>query len=197
MMRYTSTITIGGLKLAESRIVADLLLRGVSPDAWQEAIEQKNILQARNIVSAKITARLVRERLKTMDADVWKMVRDGKGSVPIQAVFACALKHSKLLTDFVLLVVADQYRLFSPTLPRNQWAKFLEGCRERDPVMPLWTEATCRRLRSSIFQCLAQAGYIDTTKDCRLHKVHIAPQVLAYLRSHNEAEVLKAMQVGP
>jgi hypothetical protein len=196
-MIYRSTITIGGLKLHESRIIADLLLRGVSPEAWREAIEEKNILQARSKVSAKNTAGLVRERLKTMDADVWKMVRDGKGSVPIQAVFACALKHSKLLTDFVLLVVADQYRLFSPTLPRNQWAKFLEGCRERDADMPLWTESTCRRLRSSIFQCLAQVGFIDGTKDCRLQKVHIAPQVLAYLRSHHEAEVVQAMQVGP
>jgi hypothetical protein len=197
MMLYRSTITIGGLKLAESRIVADLLLRGIKSDEWRDAIEHKNVLQSRSPVSAKNTARLVRERLKTLDAGAWRMVREGKGAIPIQVVFACALKHSRLLKDFMVLAVADHYRLFSTTLPSAIWAKFLEGCRERDPDMPLWTEATRRRLRSSVFQCLAQAGYISSTKECRLQKVHLAPQVIAYLKNRHEDDVLQAMQVGP
>lgn len=196
MMLYRSTITIGGLKLAESRIIADLLLRGVSQDEWRDAIENKNVLQSRSAISAKNTARLVRERLETLDVGAWRMVRDGKGAIPIQVAFACALKHSRLLKDFMVLVVADQYRVFSPALPSTIWTKFLEGCRERDPDMPLWKEATCKRLRSSVFQSLAQAGYLSSTKERRLQKVHLAPQVITYLKNRHENDVIQAMQVG-
>lgn len=37
-MTYTATITSGSLRLRESRIVADLLLRQVSAAEWREAI---------------------------------------------------------------------------------------------------------------------------------------------------------------
>src|SRR5438093_3090594 len=46
--RYGAEITAGGLKLRESRVVADLLLSGVDQDAWIAAIRDKNVLQARN-----------------------------------------------------------------------------------------------------------------------------------------------------
>ena len=195
-MIYRSTITIGGLRLPESRKIADLLLKGVTKGEWNDAIAKKNILQARSISSARIVGGLVRERLVTMQPEMWKMVRDGIGTVPIQAVFACALKHSKLLLDFMLLVVADQFRLFSPTVPKKLWGKYLEGCQERDPQMPLWSPATCQRLRLSILQSLAQAGYLDSTKSCRLRTVHLGAQVEGYLRHHQELEVLEAMLVG-
>jgi len=44
-----------------------------------------------------------------------------------------------------------------------------------------WNESTRRRLRSSVFQTLAQAGFIESTKTLKLQPVHIAPQVLRYL----------------
>jgi hypothetical protein len=47
-MTYTADITAGSLKVAESRIVADLLLKDVSPEKWKQAIIQENILQAKS-----------------------------------------------------------------------------------------------------------------------------------------------------
>ena len=45
-MRYAADITAGALKVPESRIVADLLLRHVDHDSWQNAIVKENALQA-------------------------------------------------------------------------------------------------------------------------------------------------------
>jgi hypothetical protein len=63
--------------------------------------------------------------------------------------------------------------------------------------MPVWNESTRRRLRSSIFQMLAQAGYIDNTKSRTLQTVHIASQVIDYLGEHDEQYVLRCIQVAP
>jgi hypothetical protein len=132
-----------------------------------------------------------------MGPDLWKLVRDGKGTIAIHAVFAAAVKHSLLLGDFLDLVVSEQYRLFGRQLSNKMFADFLEGCRERDPDMPQWNETTRKRLRSSVFQMLAQAGYIENTRSLKLQTVHVADQVLRYLKANHEDYVLRCIQVAP
>ena len=196
-MRYRADITAGALKLPESRLIADLMLRQVDDEGWKNAIVKKNVLQARNPATARRLTKLVRGRLETLGPDLWKLVRDGKGDVATHAVFAAAVKHSPLLGDFLEIVVGEQYRLFGTTLPKSLWAGYLEGCRERDPEMPQWNETTRRRLRSSVFQMLAQAGYIENTRSVKLQTVHIAEQVLRYLKANREDYVLRCIQVAP
>ena len=99
--------------------------------------------------------------------------------------------------DFIDLVVRDQYRTFKETLSRRLWADYIQDCRGRDPEMPQWNETTRRRLRSSVFQMLAQAGYIENTRSLKLQTVHIADQVLRYLKANQEEYVLSCIQVSP
>jgi hypothetical protein len=194
-VRYKADITAGALKLPESRLIADLLLRQVDAEGWKDAIVTKNVLQVRNPATARRLTTLIRSRLETMGPELWKLVRDGKGTVAAHAVFAAAVKHSPLLGDFLEIVVAEQYRLFSPALSRKLFADYLEGCRERDPEMPQWNETTRRRLRSSVFQMLAQAGYIENTRSLKLQTVHVADQVLRYLKANKEDYVLRCIHV--
>jgi Putative inner membrane protein (DUF1819) len=196
-MRYKADITAGALKLPESRLIAELLLRQVNAEGWKDAIVKRNVLQARSPATARRLTKLVRGRLETMGPDLWKLVRDGKGTVASHAVFAAAVKHSPLLGDFLEIVVGEQYRLFSPALSNTMFADYLVGCRERDPEMPQWNETTRRRLRSSVFQMLAQAGYIENTRSLKLQTVHIADQVLRYLKANQEEYVLRCIQVSP
>lgn len=194
---YKADLTAGSLKIPESRIVADLLLRDVSAKEWKNAIYSDNILQTKTYETSRRLGNLIRSRLQTMEPPLWKLVRDGKGTVATHAALAAAVKHSRLLGDFLQFVVSEQYRLFSPSLSHRHFTDYLETCRERDPEMQQWSETTCERLRSSVFQILAQAGYIDSTRGCRLQTVHIAEQVLGYLQSHHEDYVLRCIQVAP
>jgi len=184
-MHYKADITAGSLKVAESRIVAGLLLRKVNADGWEKAIIEDNVLQTRSKATAIRIGRLIR------------LVRDGTGTVATHAVLAAAVKHSPLLGDFLDLVVREQYRLFNTALSNKLWGDYLDDCRGRDPDMPIWNESTRKRLRSSVFQILAQAGYIENTRSKRLQTVHIASQVLQYLEKHNEHYVLRCIKVSP
>ena len=132
-----------------------------------------------------------------MDKDLWLLVRDGNGTIATHAVFAAAVKHSHLLGDFLEIVVAEQYRVFSKAITNKMFEDFLDGCRERDPNMPQWHETTRKRLRSSVFQMLAQAGYIENTRSLKLQSVHFADQVLRYLKANQEKYVLNCIQVAP
>ena len=196
-MRYRADITAGSLKVPESRIIARLLLDGVDERQWHDAIHAENLLQTRNAATATRLARLIRQRLTTMDSGLWKLLRDGNATVAAHAALAAAVKHSHLIGDFLDLVVRGQYRLFAPKLSKAMWDDYLAGCRGRDPDMPDWSELTRRRLRSSVFQTLTQAGFIEDTKSLKLQPVHIAPQVIRYLQNHNEDYVLRCLQVSP
>ena len=73
-MRYRADITAGALKVPESRVIADLLLRDIDERGWKEAIIKENALQARNPLTATRLAQLIRGRLELMDAELWKLV---------------------------------------------------------------------------------------------------------------------------
>ena len=52
-MIYTATITSASLRLRESRIVADLLLRGVGANDWRRAVLEDDVLQMGSVESMK------------------------------------------------------------------------------------------------------------------------------------------------
>jgi hypothetical protein len=195
-MRYRADITAGALKLPESRVVAGLMLRGMSGGQWRKAIYDENVLQARSPKTAKRFSVLIRGRLAFVEAPLWKLIHDGSAVEGTQACLAATIKTSRLLGDFLDLVVREQYRTFKETLSLTLFADFLQDCRGRDPHMPQWSESTITRLRSSVYTILAEAGYIDSTKTRKLQAVHIVKPVLRYLEEHNEQYVLRCIQVG-
>lgn len=195
--RYRADLTSGSLKLRESRIVADMLLQGADEDRWRHAIIDLNVLQAKSRTTAVRLSNFIRARLETTGPELWQLVRDGEGTVAVHAAFAAAVKHSPLLGDFLRLVVQQQYRLFTPALSNAMFTDYLSGCLERDPSMTAWSEETRARVRSSVFQMLAQAGYIENTRSLRLQHVHIAGPVVQYLTTNHEDDVLRCLQVSP
>jgi hypothetical protein len=196
-MRYSADITAGALKLPESRVIASLLIRGLSSQGWREAIYDQNVLQTRSPESAKRLVRLIRSRLDQVDAELWRWVAEGDTTVATHAVLAAAVKQSHLLGDFLDLVVRDQYRVFNERLTNSLWDQYLDDCRGRDPQMPEWHDSTRSRLRSSVFQILAQTGYVQDTRSLKLQTVFIADEVIDYLKRHDEVYVLRCIQVSP
>ena len=196
-MRYRADITAGSLKVAESRVIADLLLKQADDDVWKSALGQDNLLQTRSPATACRLARLIRNRLETMTPHLWMLVRDGSAMAATHACLAASVKHSALLADFLELVVREQYRIFADRLTHQSWDDFVADCQNRDPELPEWAESTVNRLRSSVFQILQQAGYIDSTKSLRLQTVHIADEVVRYLDNNDEGSVLRCIQITP
>jgi len=178
-------------------MIADLLLRGVSPGAWHRKVVQDNVLQISSFKTAIRIGTLLRSRLLVMKPPLWEMVRDGSTMVATHACFAAAVKHSPLLGDFLDLVVREKYRLFSPNLSYTDWEQYIEECRGRDPYMSPWSASTVTRLRSTVLGILAQVGYIENVHNLRLQAVYIAREVLNYLQKENETYVLRCMQVQP
>ncbi len=195
-MTYTATITSASLRLRESRIIAGLLLDEAGADAWKHTIFEVNALQMRSVESIKRICGLLRARLEPMGPGLWQLVRDGDQEPATQAVFAAAVKHSRLLGDFMDITMREQKTLFAERLESRMWTDYIEGCRGRDPDMPHWSDATFARLRSAVFSMLAQAGYLKDTRSMLLQNVFLYPQLTTYLRERGETYVLRCLEVA-
>ena len=195
-MIYTATITTASLRLRESRIVADLLLKGLSDEAWKEEIVERNVLQMGSVESIKRISRLLRARLEPLGEGLWKMVRDGGREQATQAVLAGTIKNSRLLGDFMDITIREQRALFAKKLEYRMWNEYIAGCRGRDPDMPNWSDATLARLRSAVFAMLAEAGYLMDTRSLLLQNVFLAASLAAYLRDRGEIYVVRCLEVA-
>jgi len=194
MPRYKADIAGGALKVYESRIVADLLLKNVTPVQWRRAVEVENVLQKVSPNTAKRQASLIRGRLLTLTPTAWLLVRDGSKPVATQAVFASAVAHSALLRDFLAIVVRDHFRSGNLGLTRGHWRAYVDACLERDPEMTVWNASTTNKLGDSVFQILNEVGLLSEADRPLLQPVYYQPEILAYLNQGQFPEVLRAMQ---
>ena len=180
----------------ESRLVSDLLLRGIDAEGWKQAIERDNMLRKRSPTTASTKALLIRARLRTMTADLWRLVRDGDKPAATQAVFAATITYSPLVGDFMDLVVRDLYRRFEERLKAQHWDRYVEDCRTRDPRTPDWSAGTLTSMRTRVFGMLTEAGYLSDARTRTLRSLTVEPTVAGYLKAHGQDYALYAMQVN-
>lgn len=64
------------------------------------------------------------------------------------------------------------------------------------PRCPPWHESTIKRLGSSVYQILAQAGYIKDTRTMLLQRAHTTAEVIGYLERNHEDYVLRCITAG-
>ncbi|MGM0454212.1 MAG: DUF1819 family protein [Thermodesulfobacteriota bacterium] len=193
--KYTGDIVAGSLLVAESRKIARLLLDQYDHNSWHQAIVIDNILQKRSPVSAKRQARLIHARLSPMTSDFWEMIETGSSDVATQAVLAAAIKHSRLLGDFMDSVIRQHWKTFTPKISTKDWQDYLKTCAQVNPGIDQWSEATRTKLRQVVFRILSESGYIDGTRTLKLLPVSVIPEIRQYLIAHDETDVLRSMEI--
>lgn len=196
LQHYKANITAGSLLVPESRKIADLMLRNISPQEWKDAIEQKNVLQMLNVASSKRISVYIRSRLKLMTPELWQMVRDGDSVLSTQAVFASAIKHCRILGDYLDLIVREQFKRLEDRLTPALWDEFILSCKQRDPLMEDFPPTTATKMRSVVHKILVEAGYLQSAQDWHLKKVQIVPELVEHLERRNEKYVIKCIQVS-
>ena len=190
---YNGEISAGSLLVSESRVVAEFLLKNLDEPAWEQAILTNNVLQKRNPTSARRQARLIRNRLALMPPEMLHLIAHSGMDDRVQATLAAAIKHSRLLGDFMAKIVGQHWRTFQQKLNRKDWTDFLENCAQVDARVLNWTPNTRSKLKQVTFRILAEAGYVDSTRSLQLLPVRIVPKVRHCLEKHNETYVLNCM----
>jgi hypothetical protein len=192
---YNAQISAGSLLLKESREIATLLLDQTGEVPWRRALVVDNVLQKKSPSSALRMAGLIRNRIGTMDPDFWRLVLDSDREVALQALLAAAIQHSRLLEDFLTMVVKEHFRTFKRQLTLGDWRSFLAECEKRDQAAASWSDTTKKKLRQVIIRILAEAGYLESSRNMQLSPIQIHPKVRAYLETHGLKNILRGMEI--
>ncbi len=192
--KYKGDIVAGSLIPRETRKVAEILLKKIDEEGWRKAIVADNILQKRSPVAAKRQALLIRERLELAKPELWKMICEGGPDLSIQANLAAAIKHSRLLGDFMESVVKVHWRTFEKKIAAKDWEYYLDSCAQAEPKIDKWTDGTKYKLKQIVFKILAESGYIKSTRSPILQPVTVLPEIGKYLVANSEDYVLRCME---
>lgn len=190
---YNAEISAGSLMIPESRRIATLLLSRPSDGQWEAALNDENLLQKKP-ATAKRQARLIRNRLETLDEEGLRLVARGDAELCRQILLSAAARHSRLLSDFMRDVYrADLLRL-EKNLSHRQWDGFLEECAHRDEAVATWADSTREKLFQVIVRILFEAKYLDSTRQRALTPPLVHPQAEAYLKRLGDAETLARLE---
>ena len=154
-------------------------------------------MHTRSVRLAELQANLIRSRLVLMDGEHWELVLNGATIVATHALMAAAVKHSRLLADFMDISLRELYHRLDKVVPKGLWSEYLQGCKARDSKMPVWSYQTQSKLRQTVYRALSQAGYFSDTRNLELRHVDIAPEIRSYLVSQDEQRVLNCLEVCP
>ena len=193
--RYNAEIVAGALMLAESRQIALRLLEGVTDSELKRLLVEENILQKRSPSTALRQAALIKKRLQLVNADLLVVIANGTREVATQALLAAAIKHKRLLGDFMLRVVKEHWLAYEKQLKRSDWPRFLEECQHIDPTVLMWSKATRQKIGQVVVRCLIEARYIDGARSLKITPVHIYGEVSDYLRRNDEQYALACMEM--
>lgn len=197
MPLYNAEISAGSLMPLESKRVAALLLSQPDDAAWVHAVEVENILQKKTPATARRQATLLRKRLLNLDEQAWTMVVERESEVTHQLLLAGAIKHSRLLGDFILNVYVAHQKGMEPAIAALDWQDFLAACAHQDPAVAAWSDSTKTKLFQVIIRILAEARYLETARTMKLSPRSLHPAVRRYLLERNEAYVLDCLERAP
>ncbi|MEZ4281609.1 MAG: DUF1819 family protein [Myxococcota bacterium] len=96
-------------------MVAGLLLQGLTKPPEGAFILEKNVLQVDSPIGVIRSSNILRARLPSPSAKALEDGADGGTALATQAAFAGAVKHSRLLGDFMDITIREQRTLVRRT----------------------------------------------------------------------------------
>ena len=193
---YNAEVSAGSLMLPESRRIAAFMLTDPDQAAWRRAFSlEENLLQKNKPATARRMASLIRNRFAGARQETLRLVAEGTREVALQILFACAVKHSRLLGDYLNDVYRERLRRLERTLDAKSWGDFLVECEHRDPIVSEWSESTRKKVFQVVVRILAEAGYLKSTRGLELTVPHVHPLVARHLNSLGWGDILAIMEI--
>ena len=195
---YKADLAGVALKIQESRVIARWILENSALDddsSWENLVYRDNERQITGRSTLRRQSNLLRARLRLLDPSVLAIIADGSYRESAQGCIAAAIKHSRILGDFMDICLRSEILKHNREITTWHWRVFLEGCRERDPEMTEWSKNTSDRIKTTVFSILQDAGYLAKEKGFIVQQVKIEKNLESALEKNNEAYVLRCMRL--
>ena len=191
---YVGDINGGSLMLKDSLILAKYLLQDPDTEQWKQFIVEENVLQRRSSQTALRAAATVRKRLSPLGHDFLKDILSLPERSYVQLLMAALLVQSPIMADFMGTVLAEARRMYKPSLEQNAWQNFIDDRRRAWPELDDYSDETYKKIGKNVIRSLAEAGYLDSSRNKQIQAVYVEPEVKNWLDKLNRADLIEVME---
>ncbi len=190
---YKASITREQFLFYEMRITAKLLAEGIDDDEAVNRIVSENLFQYPTEREIKRMAKVCCKRLRGMnDMDLVAAIATKPQDVSRQICLYAMMKEHRLISDFMLTVIAEKYRTQDMAFSKIDVNSFFSRLQEQDDAVASWSDQTIHRLGFVIVKLLVDNEYLDSTKSKQLNPVLICSILENALRAGEDAYMLPA-----
>lgn len=191
---YVRDLVSGSLFVAESRLVAQSLLKIMNEDDWTQLILYDNLLQKKSPNTAIRYARTIKRRLEPLGKPFIEAVSKADDPLYTQLLLLALLIYTPVVADFMRHVLAETKRVYKPNLDANAWAQFLDDRYRTLPGLTELSESTLQKTGTNIIRSLVEAGYLDSNNNRRLQPVYLHPETKFWLLQLKREDLESVME---
>ena len=170
---YTSTFTGENFLYFETKIVAKLMLSGLSEKEIKEKVVSDNLFQYKTVKRAGRRAANVIKRLKNFDPDFLDVFISSSNEEGRIINLFILYKNNRVLSDFMNEVIRDKYETQQYILTDPEIKVFFNKKAQSDENVRDWKEYTIYKLSQVLRKILIEAGI--------LKKNHIYTLLIPYI----------------
>lgn len=197
MGRYNGSLTREQFMFNEMRIVARLKQSGRSDAEIAERVERENLFQYPTERELKGKCKVALRRLQYISGSTFLLQTLAEGAVAEakQAALAAMMCDSRLLAEFMILVVGEKYRLLDGTLTQKDVHLFFARLCEEDDHVKAWSLSTVKRIKSVCMNVLRENGYLGNVGSEALLPVMVSDEFASALKALGMQSFLPAFNV--
>lgn len=191
---YLGDLIGGALMIADSRTIAEVLLKQLSEDDWKKLIIEENILQKKSSHSAIRNARTIRVRLQPMGEKFIVDLLQSSERVYIQLLMVAYLVNSPIVVDFMQQSLADARRAYKTSISMDAWQDFMNDRIRAIPDLANYSDSSLKKMGSNTIKTLVDSGYLNTSRKRELQAVYLLPEVKNWLIDLNREDLIPVME---
>lgn len=192
--KYLADLTAGGLLLAETRPIANLLLSECNETIWLQELVDRNLLQKKSEQTALRYARTIKRRIEPLGSPFWQDLIEAHDALYRQLLLLAALLHTPAVADFMREVLSECYRVYLPSLKADAWESFIEPKYRVIDGLTEMTESTIRKSGVNVIRMLVEAGYLNNNRARKIQPVYLLPETKRWLVSLGREDLETIME---
>lgn len=190
---YKSSLTREQYLFYEMRTTAKLMTQGISDENIVNQIISDNLFQYPTEKSLKRMAKVCLSRLQLInDNTLVEAIATKPADIAKQICLYAMMKHSRLVWDFMLTVIAEKYRLQDYSFGKADLNTFFMRLQEQDNSVALWSTSTITKINQVLTKILVETDYLDSTKAEKINPVLLSSVLENAIRNNNDNIVLTA-----
>lgn len=195
--RYNGALTREQFLFREMRIVAKLRREGLSDGEIVYKVWEQNLFQYPTEKLLKNKAQACLRRLNALNEMplLIDILAGGSVNEARQAALIAMMLKSALLSEFMVSVIGEKYRILDRTLSRKDLSVFFLRLQQQDQGVADWSDSTVEKIKTVILNCLKETGYIKDVKEGLLYPVYLPEQMAQAIRNAGFSAILPAFNV--